>query len=190
MSKKTDHEKRNKIYLRILVGIATSFIVALTGAVPKYYEVYKSYEIGVPVAEVQESLRQFALMKKNLGCISSGKPSVISNGQGSQIRVWHCGTEVMIELTPPVGKGKERVVWLSFVDGNEIARLRSLGIAEAAYKRPRFKPVGLVCSVAKGRYLYRKFRYSDGSCWIEKIDGYKRTVIDKFKARNCARDCR
>ena len=126
MSKKTDHESRKKLYLKILVGAVTSLVVALVGAVPKYYEVWKSYEMGVPVVEVQESLRQYALMKKNLGCIT-GKPNVISNGQGSEIRVWHCGTEVMVELIPPQGKGKEKVVWLSFVDGNEVVRLGLLG---------------------------------------------------------------
>ena len=106
--------------------------VACLGAIPTGYNLYQSWQHGIPYSQVSHRLEQYELWVKNFECKIDY--SSVGTGKGTKVDVGACpkSGDIALKLTTPAGKATYE--WIAFDQlekATQQASLLSLFVTEA-----------------------------------------------------------
>lgn len=114
-----------------------TFLGAIVGAVPQYYDVYRSFSLGVPVAEVGNAVEQAKLWERNFSCASRMKFQTVKTKDKVSVEVGACQTGDVLIRVAKADSQDSLLRWISLQKLQE-ASFASLVVGRALAKTGHF----------------------------------------------------
>ena len=127
-----EDQKSGPLHRPLLLARILAISVACLGAIPTGYNLYQSWQHGIPYSQVSHRLEQYELWVKNFECKIDYRQ--VGTGQGTQVDVGACPKSGDIALKLTTKAGKATYEWIAFDQlekATQQASLLSLFVTEA-----------------------------------------------------------